>query len=95
MEVQQETVQSQSKEAEMQRKIMELEAELAKNKPVEEFKDPFAGMASADTDKEDAETRLVNLKARAKELGVKGFALPHMTEAKLVAAIEEAESKLA
>jgi hypothetical protein len=95
MEVQQESVQSQSKEAEMQRKIMELEAELAKNKPVEEFKDPFAGMASADTDKEDAETRLVNLKARAKELGVKGFALPHMTEAKLVAAIEEAESKLA
>jgi hypothetical protein len=38
---------------------------------------------------------MADLKARAKKLGIKGFALPHMTEAKLVAAIEEAESKLA
>ena len=97
MEVQQETVQSQSKEAEMQRKIMELEAELAKNKPVEEFKSPFADMESAvseETKKDSAEV-MADLKAKAKELGIKGFALPHMTEAKLVAAIEEAESKLA
>jgi hypothetical protein len=97
MEVQQDTVQSQSKEAEMQKKIMELEAELAKNKPVEEFKSPFASMESAvseETKKDSAEV-MADLKARAKELGIKGFALPHMTEAKLVAAIEEAESKLA
>jgi hypothetical protein len=97
MEVQQDTVQSQSKEAEMQKKIMELEAELAKNKPAEEFKSPFADMESAvseETKKDSAEV-MADLKARAKELGIKGFALPHMTEAKLVAAIEEAESKLA
>jgi len=97
MEVQQDTVQSQSKEAEMQKKIMELEAELAKNKPVEEFKSPFASMESVvseETKKDSAEV-MADLKARAKELGIKGFALPHMTEAKLVAAIEEAESKLA
>jgi hypothetical protein len=97
MEVQQDTVQSQSKEAEMQKKIMELEAELAKNKPVEEFKSPFASMESVvseETKKDSAEV-MADLKARAKELGIKGFGLPHMTEAKLVAAIEEAESKLA
>jgi hypothetical protein len=97
MEIKQESAQSQSKEAEMQKKIMELEAELAKNKKVEEFKDPFASMESAvseETKKDSAEV-MADLKARAKELGIKGFALPHMTEAKLVAAIEEAESKLA
>ena len=96
MEIKQESAQSQSKEAEMQKKIMELEAELAKNKKVEEFKDPFASMESAvseETKKDSAEV-MADLKARAKELGIKGFALPHMTEAKLVAAIEEAESKL-
>jgi hypothetical protein len=97
MEVQQDTVQSQSKEAEMQKKIMELEAELAKNKKVEEFKDPFASMESvvSEETKKDSTEVMADLKARAKELGIKGFALPHMTEAKLVAAIEEAESKLA
>lgn len=97
MEIKQESAQSQSKEAEMQKKIMELEAELAKNKKVEEFKDPFASMESVvseETKKDSAEV-MADLKARAKELGIKGFALPHMTEAKLVAAIEEAESKLA
>mgnify|MGYP003635428772 CR=1 FL=1 len=97
MEIKQESAQSQSKEAEMQKKIMELEAELAKNKKVEEFKDPFASMESAvseETKKDSAEV-MADLKAKAKELGIKGFALPHMTEAKLVAAIEEAESKLA
>jgi len=45
--------------------------------------------------KEENTPSLEELKARAKELGIKGFALPHMTEAKLVTAIEEAESKLA
>ena len=97
MEIKQESAQSQSKEAEMQKKIMELEAELAKNKKVEEFKDPFASMESAVSEetKKDSLEVMADLKARAKELGIKGFALPHMTEAKLVAAIEEAESKLA
>lgn len=97
MEIKQESAQSQSKEAEMQKKIMELEAELAKNKKVEEFKDPFASMESAVSEetKKDSVEVMADLKARAKELGIKGFALPHMTEAKLVAAIEEAESKLA
>lgn len=97
MEVQQETAQSQSKEAEMQRKIMELEAELAKNKPVEEFKPPFAGMetvVSEETEKDSAKV-MADLKARAKELGVKGFGLPHMTEEKLVALIEKAEAEQA
>lgn len=97
MEVQKDAVQSQSKEVEMQKKIMELEAELAKNKPAEEFKSPFASMESVvseETKKDSAEV-MADLKARAKELGIKGFGLPHMTEAKLVAAIEEAESKLA
>jgi hypothetical protein len=97
MEIKQESAQSQSKEAEMQKKIMELEAELAKNKKVEEFKDPFASMESvvSEETKKDSTEVMADLKARAKELGIKGFALPHMTEAKLVAAIEEAESKLA
>jgi hypothetical protein len=97
MEVQQEMAQSQSKEAEMQKKIMELEAELAKNKPVEEFKSPFASMETVVSEeiKKDSAEVMADLKARAKELGIKGFGLPHMTEAKLVAAIEEAESKLA
>ena len=97
MEIKQESAQSQSKEAEMQKKIMELEAELAKNKKVEEFKDPFASMESAvseETKKDSAEV-MADLKARAKELGIKGFALPHMTEEKLVAAIEKAEAERA
>jgi hypothetical protein len=51
-------------------------------------------VVSEETKKDSAEV-MADLKARAKELGIKGFALPHMTEAKLVAAIEEAESKLA
>lgn len=85
---------STSREADLLLEIERLKAENAKSKVEEPFKSPFAEMESADTDKEDAKTRLDNLKARAKELGIKGFALPHMTEAKLVAAIEEAESKL-
>lgn len=84
-----------SKEADLQLEVERLKAELAKSKVAEPFKDPFAEMASADTDKEDAETRLANLKAKAKELGVKGFGLPHMTEEKLVAAIEKAEAEQA
>lgn len=83
-----------NKEADLQRKIMELEAELAKNKKVEEFKAPFSEMVSEEV-KADSAQVMADLKARAKELGIKGYALPHMTEAKLVAAIEDAESKLA
>jgi hypothetical protein len=84
-----------SKEAEMQREIMELKAKLAANTPEVKFENPFAEMAPTDTDKEGIETRLLNLKAKAKELGVKGFGLPHMTEEKLVAAIEKAEAEQA
>ncbi len=85
---------STSREADLLLEIERLKAENAKGKVEEPFKAPFEEMVSADFDKEDAKERLDKLKAKAKELGIKGFALPHMTEAKLVAAIEEAESKL-
>jgi hypothetical protein len=42
----------------------------------------------------ESPSELETLKARAKELKVKGYALPHMTEEKLTEAIEKAEAEL-
>lgn len=81
-----------NKEADMQRKIMELEAELAKTKSVEEFKDPFAEMTpiveKVDSDKEELEA----LRARAKELKIQGAHLALRDT--LIQKIADAESKL-
>jgi sialic acid synthase SpsE len=43
---------------------------------------------------ETPEERFAKLKTKAKDLGIKGFALPHVTEEKLLKMIEEHESKL-
>ena len=87
-----------NKEADLQRKIMELEAELAKNKVVEEFKSPFDTMESAvvntESTKKKEDPEMESLKARAKELKIKGFALPYMTKEKLINAISDAEEEL-
>ena len=44
--------------------------------------------------KEESINTMDSLKKRAKELKIVGFALPHMTEAKLIKAIEEKEAEL-
>jgi len=87
MEVVAPKVESTSKEADLQRKIMELEAQLAKNKPVEEFVPPFA--MSNESEAKDV-SEMESLKARAKELKIKGFAL--MSEQKLIDEIGKVES---
>jgi hypothetical protein len=71
MEVVAPKVSSNSKEADMQRKIMELEAELAKTKSVEAFVPPFdlgEEKKELNTDKEDLDA----LRKRAKELKIPG-----------------------
>ena len=83
------TVSKESEKADMQRKIMELEAELAKNKVAEEFKGPFDEMPTlANTDKEELET----LRKRAKELKIPGAHLALRDT--LVQKISDAESKV-
>lgn len=53
-----------------------------------------SAVASEEIKPENINT-MESLKARAKELGIKGYALPHMTEEKLLAAIEKAEAEQA
>ena len=87
------TVSKESKEVDMQRKIMELEAELAKTKAVEEFKSPFAEMSPIveknDSDKEELEA----LRERAKELKISCWGLPKISKETLLKKIADAESK--
>ena len=84
-------VSKESEKSDMQRKIMELEAELAKTKTVEEFKSPFDAMVplteKTDTDKEELET----LRKRAKELKIPGAHLA--LRETLVQKIADVESK--
>lgn len=76
---------SESEEAKLRKKIMELESKLAESKkdePVEEFKTPFAVVT-------DEEEELESLRARAKELKIKGAHLA--TKETLVKKIAELE----
>jgi len=88
-----------NKEADLQRKVMELEAELAKTKKAEDFKQPFEGLISADEPKEETtntvseDTEMVSLRARAKELKVSSHALPKIKKETLAKLVEEAEAK--
>lgn len=70
--------------------LEKLRAEIA---ALRENQNTNSAVISEETKAESINT-MESLKARAKELGIKGFALPHMTEAKLVAAIEEKEAEL-
>jgi len=87
-----------NKEADLQRKVMELEAELAKTKKVEDFKSPFEEMIPADEKEEGAskvseDPEMIELRARAKELKVSSHALPKIKKETLAKLVEEAEAK--
>jgi hypothetical protein len=84
---------SNSKEVDMQRKIMELEAELAKSKSVEAFIPPF-GLVDDKAEEplvENEKSELDSLRKKAKDLKIQGAHLA--SKETLIARIAEAEAK--
>jgi len=71
----------------------ELEKLRAENAALRANQNNNSAVVSEET-KEESINTMDSLKKRAKELKIVGFALPHMTEAKLIKAIEEKEAEL-